>query len=234
MREWERVIPEFDRHLYDSIGLGVPQEFGKRPALLIIDVVKGFTGDEPLPIYEAMEEYHQCCGEVAWEALPKIRTLIDACRSARIPIVYVKGDPNFKIFCGGSTKTEHDPEKIAKCHAPDGIPEIIAPLEGEFVMPKTKGSAFFCTPLVPYLQKHQVDSLIVVGVSTSGCVRAAVFDGYSNNFPVFVVEECVFDRSPFMHLVSLFDMNSKYADVITLETALNYLKSIEEEKAKEG
>ena len=89
-----------------------------------------------------------------------------------------------------------------------------------------RASAFFGTHLITYLLSKGVDSLLVAGTTTCGCVRGTVLDGYSYGFPVFVVEECVFDRSRTSHLVNLYEMNSKYATVIELAEALNYVEGL--------
>jgi nicotinamidase-related amidase len=106
------------------------------------------------------------------------------------------------------------------------IPEPIAPLPSELVIRKIKASAFFETPLLTYLQYMGIDSLLITGATTSGCVRASVVDAISYGFRCFVVEECVFDRFELSHLVNLFDMNTKYADVISLEEALKYIAKL--------
>ena len=103
------------------------------------------------------------------------------------------------------------------------IAEEIKPLPSEPVIRKTKASGFLFTPLAPTLHMMQADCLVVVGTSTSGCVRATVVDGMSYKYDVFVVEECTFDRFELSHLVSLWDMNAKYADVISIGEALDYL-----------
>lgn len=222
MRPWEEAIPEFDRRVYEKGGFSGSREFGKRPALLVIDVVESWTGSRPMDVLEAIEEYRTACGESAWQALPRIRQLLDACRQAGLPIVFTLGDPEEKVTVGDSTKRAKDPDETRRIHrAP--IPEIVAPRPGEFQLVKPKASAFFGTPLVTYLTQRGVNSLLVAGTSTSGCVQATVNDGHAYGFKVFVVEECVFDRSEFLHNVYLYNMNAKYADVITLEQALEYV-----------
>ena len=103
---------------------------------------------------------------------------------------------------------------------------MIKPLQGEFIVRKARASAFFGTHLITYLVNKGVDCLFVTGTSTCGCVRGTVLDGYSYGFPVFLVEECVFDRSRTSHLVNLFEMNSKYATVISLADALGYVEGL--------
>ena len=99
---------------------------------------------------------------------------------------------------------------------------------------KTAPSAFFGTLLTPLLIREGVDTIIVVGESTSGCVRATVVDGKSYRFKVIVPEECVFDRDEAPHAINLFDMDQKYADVIPLEQVLAYLDEIAPARALAG
>ena len=95
-------------------------------------------------------------------------------------------------------------------------------------------SQAFTQDLSTYLVRKNIDCLLVTGTSTCGCVRGTVLDGYSYGYPVFPVEECIFDRSRTSHLVNLFEMNAKYSTVIQLQEALNYvnqLKRMEGRKA---
>ncbi len=105
----------------------------------------------------------------------------------------------------------------------DIMPEI-APIEGEVVLRKTAPSAFWGTPLMAEISRLHLDSLLVAGESTSGCVRASVVDAASYRLKVTVVEECVFDRHEAPHAINLFDMNQKYADVVPLAEALDLIK----------
>jgi nicotinamidase-related amidase len=107
------------------------------------------------------------------------------------------------------------------------IPDLIRPRPGEVVIQKTKPSAFFGTPLASYLTGLGVDTVLVTGTTTSGCVRATVVDAFSNNFRTLVVEEAVFDRGDLPHKANLFDMHSKYADVITVDEAKAYLRALQ-------
>lgn len=232
MREWENFFPEEERKIYEKAGYKGKQPFGRNPALLVIDMQLGFTGTRPLEIMEAIEEFPTSCGKVAWEAIPKIQQLIHACREAAVPVVYSTGDPEFKAAMGNATKRKVGDKDFVDLAVQ--FPEAIKPSEGEFVVRKARASAFFGTHLITYLTSKGVDSLLVTGTTTCGCVRGTVLDGYSYGFPVFVVEECVFDRSRTSHLVNLFEMNSKYATVIQLAEALDYvgqLKRIEGRKA---
>jgi maleamate amidohydrolase len=103
------------------------------------------------------------------------------------------------------------------------VVDELQPLPGELVVRKQNPSIFFGTNLAPWLVQRQVDSLIVTGCTTSGCVRASVIDGMSYNFRCFVIEDCVGDRSFEAHRSNLFDMFQKYCDLCTLERALALL-----------
>jgi nicotinamidase-related amidase len=104
--------------------------------------------------------------------------------------------------------------------------EQIAPKPGDILLPKRHASAFFGTPMASYLIDLGIDTLIVVGCTTSGCVRATVADGFSYNFRVVVPVECVYDRSQTAHAVNLFDMHYKYADVLPLDEVLEFVSTL--------
>jgi nicotinamidase-related amidase len=106
------------------------------------------------------------------------------------------------------------------------IHEAFRPEPGDLVIHKQRASGFYGTPLAANLTMLGVNSLIVCGESTSGCVRASVVDAYSHGFHTVVVEECVFDRSALSHKVSLFDLHHKYADVMHLDEVLERMKEL--------
>jgi len=219
---WKSVVPERDRQILERADFGGRQPWGHRPALLIVDVVRSFTGSKPQDVLQAIGEYNTACGTSAWDTLPRMRQVLDAARAANIPVVYTKGDAEYKANCGGSVKNE-DPERTRRVHNTP-IADEIAPRDGEFVISKTKASAFFQTPLAIYLVRHGIDSLIMMGTSTSGCVRASAVDGFSHGYPVFVVSDGCFDRSQFFHDVTLYDLSTKYATIVTVADTIEYLQ----------
>jgi maleamate amidohydrolase len=232
VREWEEFFPEEERKVYEKAGYKGKQPFGRNPALLIIDVILGFTGTKPMDVMEAIDEFPTSCGKVAWEALPKIRQLLHACRNAEVPVIYSTSDPEFKAAFGNATK--RGVEKSDYDELSVQFPEMIKPLEDEYIVRKARASAFFGTHLITYLVRKGVDSLLVTGTSTCGCVRGTVLDGYSYGYPVFLVEECVFDRSRTSHLVNLFEMNSKYATVIPLAEAMSHVQGLKTKTGKKA
>lgn len=222
MESWQTIFPEEDRKVYEGAGFIYAQRFGAYPALLIIDVVESFTGRKDLSHEDSMKEYRTSCGPSSWKAVENIRILLDAARKAGWLVVYVKGDPVSKFFCGDSIKTLQG-EEVKKLQSTD-IPEMIRPQDDEFILKKTKASAFFGTPLSTYLRQHGIDTLVIVGTTTSGCIRCSVIDAFSHGFSTFVVADCCFDRSNFSHMVNLYEMNLKYADVKSLEEILAFTR----------
>jgi nicotinamidase-related amidase len=224
MRPWQEIVPPEDRANYARGGYGGKLTFGRRPCLLLIDVTYSFTGTRPLPHAQAVREFTTSCGERAWKAFPFIKRLLAACRRRGLPVIYTTGDDTLTKLAVRTTKVRH----VAAARVdPHGFAAPVRPKAGELVLKKAMASAFFGTPLTTYLRSRDVDSILLAGVSTSGCVRASAVDAYSNGYPVFVVEECCFDRSQFSHLASLFDINAKYGSVVTLQEALRAVQKKE-------
>ena len=228
MKKWEAIFTEADRALLKTFGRPERPPFGQRPALIIVDVVRSFIGSKPKSTLEAAEEYRTSCGEAGWEALKQIMKLLEAFRAKNLPVVYTTVDPVAAAFAWGPDKRS-SPEELRQAKWAAEAWEIadeIKPLPSEPIIRKTKASAFLFTPLAPILHNMNADCLVVVGTSTSGCVRATVIDGLSYKYNVFVVEECTFDRFELSHLVALWDMNAKYADVISMNEALDELARV--------
>ena len=225
-RIWDRYITEADREIYQRAGFGVQGGGGKSPALLIVDVTVEFVGDTPEPIEQSIERFPNSCGEAGWRAMERIASLQQVCREQRVPILYTTGLDDRNEVSRGSWGRKKD--LAIECRVDDyigvnTIPDVIFPLPGETVIQTTKPSAFFGTPLLSYLIQLGVDTLIVTGVTTSGCVRASVVDAFSYNLRVLVAEDAVFDRGKVSHAINCFDMNAKYADVVPTEAVLEYL-----------
>ncbi|MDT2023661.1 isochorismatase family protein [Methylocella sp. CPCC 101449] len=213
MKEWMKIVPAEERKAYESGGFMGSQEIGKRTALIVVDVTYGFTGSPGLTLQEAIKEFGPACGPASWEAMPRIAQLIAMFRDLGRPVVYTRGHAYDTQFSGHATKSKRALKYDGKFSE---FPPDIAPRDGEWILDKTKASAFFQTPLAAYLVRQQIDSVMICGVSTSGCVRASVVDAFSNGFSTFVVDDCCFDRSNFAHCANLFDMNAKYATVVSL------------------
>jgi maleamate amidohydrolase len=229
MAIWDGVISERDRRVYATAGYGQPQGLGKHPALLVIDVTYAFTGDRREPVLDAAMRWPNSCGEDAFAAVDQIARLLEAARSAKVPVIYTRGEftpggPEAGRWAAKMVRMFEGPPDAAV--SGDAIVREIAPQPGDIVIKKDKPSAFFGTPLVSYLVERGIDSLIVAGCTTSGCVRASVIDGFSYNYRIAVVQQAVFDRGEVTHKVNLFDMHSKYADVIDVDAVLGYLRGL--------
>ena len=214
MKDWMKAIPKSELETYRSAGFMTDMKLGERAALIVVDVTYGFTGRKGQTLEESIAEFRSACGPASWVAMPKIVKLIDMFRARSLPIVFTRSDTANVPFTGKATKS-----KSTKPPAPqhNDFPDDITPRDGEWVLGKTRASAFFQTPLMAWLVQNHVDTLVFCGVSTSGCVRASVVDGFSNGFSTFVVDECCFDRSEFAHSANLFDMDAKYASVLSLD-----------------
>ena len=228
-RVWDKFLTEQDRaHLASRTP--TPIGFGEKPALLLIDLYRGVFGDEPKPLLEAIKEWPGSCGMAAWDAIPHIQTLLQAARDAGIPVIHATGlngdrdgiEP-WAIYRESQRPRDLSPEAQDRRARRADIIDEVAPLPGEAVIRKASPSAFNGTTLAAHLNYLGVDTIIVGGESTSGCVRASVVDGCTYRYHVTVVEECVFDRHETTHAINLFDMNEKYADVLSLGDVLEYL-----------
>lgn len=234
-RVWDRFLTEQDK-AHVGAKRNRKTGFGKKPALLLIDLYRWVFGDKPEPILEAIKVWPSSCGVAGWNALPHIQKLLSAAREAGIPIVHTTGlgDEGIKGWAAlrqGGENVPTNPEALDRYRRRYNIIDEVEPLPGEAVIKKSSPSAFWGTPLVGHLNFLDVDTILTCGESTSGCVRASVVDGCTNRFRMMVVEEGVFDRHEACHAVNLFDMNQKYADVVSLADALNYLKAYRAERA---
>jgi nicotinamidase-related amidase len=226
VRFWQEPFAGDEGVGYETIYHRGRQPRGARPALLVVDVTMAFCGAPGLTLVDAVKQFPTACGPAAWQAMPHIRALIDAARAAGATIVYTTPTPGAERAFGGTVKGEQGPKgSPVSLPGANDIPAEIRPSEADLVLAKPKASAFFATPLLAHLHRHQVDSLIVCGATTSGCVRATVVDGFSWGYPVVVPEECVFDRAALSNSVSLFEMDAKYADVLTLTETTAWLAS---------
>lgn len=229
MPVWDDFITERDRMVYDKAGNNVAFPYGQRPAVLVVDVTYAFVGDVPEPILDSIEKFHNSCGEEGWAAVAAIRELLGSARSRNLPVIYTDvSEAREDGYLPGMWRNSRGgarAEEVAGTAGADIVAEI-GPQPRDIVVTKDGPSAFFGTPLVSYLTQLKVDSLIVTGCTTSGCVRASVIDAFSYGYDVKVVEEGTFDRGQASHAINLFDMDAKYADVVALEDVRKYIEQL--------
>jgi maleamate amidohydrolase len=187
--------------------------FGERPALIVIDMAYGWTD----PAYAAGS------GRLD-EAVEAIRRLLPAARKVGIPVIYTT-----------SPFREKPQPKSAEDYSPDfrkwderacEIDARLLPLPGEYVIRKEHASAFAGTALVGHLLARSVDTLLITGCSTSACVRATATDAKSTGLRSIIVREAVQDRSEIAHEWTLFDIQARFADVVSVEETLAYIGSL--------
>lgn len=229
--EWDQILTQRDKDVYAKTGYGKRQEMGKHPAIIVVDMTYEFTGFEPKPILESIETFPTSCGEDGWKSVYVIKKLLPLARSRRIPIIYTKVERASKLNVSDPWSSKKGGDKWQRLDADtkrrgEQFVKEIEPESDELIITKHAPSAFWGTPLVYYLQKMHVDSLIVTGCTTSGCIRATVIDAFSYGYNVTVVEDAVFDRIQASHQINLFDMNAKFANVLKAEEVMKYLECL--------
>lgn len=228
---WDKFLTERDKAVFTASGYGRHGGYGKRPALVIIDVNYDFVGREPMPILESIKKWRNSSGEEGWAAVHQIKRILDASRSKKIPIFYsnILRRPDNWDSGGWKWKNSRNSEQAAPRDVKrpgSEIPTEIAPLSNEFVIWKQRPSMFFGTTAITHMIELNVDTLLFCGGTTSGCVRAAVVDAFSYNLRCAVVEEGCFDRSEASHAINLCDLNAKYADVVKIDDAIRYVEEL--------
>jgi maleamate amidohydrolase len=229
---WNQFLTERDKSVFAASGYGARGGFGKRPALLVIDVNYAFCGEKPEPILESIKRWRNSCGAEAWDGVAQIKELTTAAHAKGVPVIYTTGFRREDNWDSGSWSWKNGRSSEDTAPAPisnrDGneIVDEIAPAPQDIVVLKQKPSGFFGTNLMSYLVLLGCDSLIVTGTTTSGCVRATVLDAFSNNFRIAIAEEGCFDRSQASHAINLCDMNAKYADVVKVAEAKEFIASL--------
>ena len=201
---------------YARGGFHAPQAWGTRPALLMIDFARAYFDPEQ-PLYG---------GEGCRAALERAIGLADAARAAGVPVIFteVKYQPGgadggafyAKVPALACFDAGRDSQRLA-----DGL-EV---MDGDLMITKQYPSAFFGTSLATTLHWRKIDTLLLAGVTTSGCVRATCVDSVSHGFVTVVVTDAVGDRAPGPHEANLFDMGAKYADLCTSAEASGYARA---------
>ena len=209
IEKWRGFVPDAELETYVKGHFGNRIGIGRRAALLNIDTTYMFVD----PAYSQ-------CGAEDPALLAAIERITQTFRRLDLPIYYSRRDDrthpvrrgiwNLKLGNAGNFQYSRDPRA-------DEWPDSYAPREQDVIVYKNKPSSFFETPLESFLRYDDVDTLVCIGISTSGCVRAGVTDAFSHNFRVIVPQEAVGDRCATAHQANLFDMDMKFADVEPLD-----------------
>lgn len=197
--------------VYALAGYAGPLGLGHHPALIVVDVEYNFTGDEPTDdLAASIEKYRDSCGPYAWAAVPAIASILQRMRGRGYPIVYSHG------------KRQAATPVVPRLGT--AILDEIAPRAEDIIIEKESPSALFNNGVAAQLKDLGVDTIVITGGVTSGCVRATVVDAFSHGFRVAVPADAVFDRAISPHMASLFDIDAKYGDVLTAPEAAAYVE----------
>ena len=204
-----------DAAIYRQQGFGRRMGFGRKPALLIIDFNNAFNDPE------------QFGGGNIPDAIAHTKDLLALARHMELPIAFTthvykddgSEDGLFNLKSPGMRTLKPDSHATA-------IVADLAPRPGERVIEKHYPSGFFATDLAGWLARRQIDTVIVTGCTTSGCVRATVVDAMGHGFRPMVPRECVGDRAEAPHEANLFDMDQKYADVMPVQDVVKELEKL--------
>ena len=217
LQKWRGYVPDEELETYRKGGFARRIGFGRRAALLNIDTTYMFVD----PAYSQ-------CGREMDTLITAVTRLTEAFRVLDLPIYYSRRDDrthptyrglwNEKLGTAGDFQYSRDPRA-------DEWPSAYAPRPQDRVVMKNKPSCFFHTPLEAFLRYDEVDTLVICGISTSGCVRAGAVDAFSHNFRPILVDEACGDRSPQAHRANMFDMDMKFCDVENLDYVLGELQT---------
>jgi maleamate amidohydrolase len=207
---WKDVVPPEILDLYKHYRRDL--YIGEKAALVAIDLYELSYQGGARPVGEVTQQYPSSCGIHAWDAIPPTQKLFAAARALGLPIFYTTSETreaSKPVFIRSTNRRMV--KNSADVYA---IKSEFEPQQRDVVISKQRASAFFGTPLIAHLTQLNIDTIIIFGESTSGCVRASTVDGYSYGFHMVMAEECCFDRSPLSHKINLFDLHHKYADVM--------------------
>ena len=209
------MTDEQAREVYAKAGLGESVTLGSRPAVLVVDFSCGFTDPEctlGADMSAAVEATKRLLDAARAKGLPVVFTTIGYEASLKDGGLWLQKVPSLGELQIGGRWVEIDPR--------------LDPREDETIVLKKGASGFFGTNLASILISQNVNSVVLCGATTSGCVRATAIDLLQYGYPTLVPRECVADRAQAPHDANLFDINAKYADVVSLEDALDYVESV--------
>lgn len=223
---WAGVIPEEDLAAFPGLLSAYERKvvLGDRPALVVVDMTREFV--------EA--GYRTSCAVMGPGAVQHARRLLDAVRAEQLPVFFTKSRPDGKMlpdafrhrwrYYSSAQSAVESQSTVQSLPPGDEIVDELAPRDSDTIIYKySNPSGFFGTPLAPALLQLGVNTIIVVGASTSGCVRATAVDAFSYGLQVVLAHDACADRSAISHKISLFDMHMKYADVAATDEVIRWL-----------
>jgi len=218
LEKWRGFVPDVELETYRKGGFAQRIGFGERVALLNIDTTHMFVDPE-----------YSMCGRDMSTVTSAIIKLTDLFRDLDLPIYYSRRDDrSHPTYRGAWNYKLANPDAFQYALDPvaDQWPERYAPRPVDRIILKNKPSCFFATPLEAFLRYDKVDTLVICGISSSGCVRAGATDAFSHNFRNIIVDEACGDRSPQAHTANMFDLDMKFGDVESLSYVLQQVQKI--------
>jgi maleamate amidohydrolase len=223
-RGWSRFLTAQDAELLSRTSWAKREPFGlgSRPAVIVVDAYYAALGDSRRPLLDLVDTWPAACGPAGWDAVDRTVPLLAGARAHGVPVFYVTGVPAnpYPWYRKARTGTARRPAEALQ------IVDELAPAPGDVILEKCSPSGFTSSPLDALLTAAAVDTVLICGEATSGCVRATAVDACVLGYRVGVVEDCCFDRIEASHWMSLFDLDQKYADVIDSHAALHHLEEI--------
>jgi nicotinamidase-related amidase len=202
---------------YARAGFGAPVRRGIRPALVIVDLTRGFTEESyasGADLSHVVRHTAELIREARTAGIPVIFTVIEytAAEAEGHAVTWLDKAPGMRAMVQGSDAVEIDPRLSAATE--------------DVVIVKKGASGFFGTTLASVLSGLGVDTAIICGATTSGCIRATAVDAVQSGFSVLVPHECCGDRAQGPHEANLFDIQAKYGDVISAAQAIGYMRTV--------
>lgn len=225
-RGWYRYLSARDVKLLTATPWAKKSSFGlgNSPALVIVDAYYGALGTSREDIFDSVKKWPSSCGIEGWKAIDLMVPLVEEVRNVGAPIIFTTA---FQHKPSPWNRKDSEARKpISSEVDPYAIVAELGMASDDTVIEKSLPSAFQGTSLDVVLRAAKIDTLLICGEATSGCVRSTVVDGCSMGYKVGIIEECCFDRFESSHWMSLFDMDQKYGDVIDLEFTYKYLAGL--------
>lgn len=224
--QWAAHLTPTDMQVVGRAGYGRDIEAGRRPALVLVDFQYAYVGDD-VAILDQLDRWPTAGGRPAWDALRKTLPVLEGARAAGIPILFSRiGYPPAAADASPFAAKRGSASAFVLGGRGCEVAEALHRLDSEFLITKTAASVFYETDVQRLLQRHEVDTLLVCGLSTSGCVRATVVDAAARGYRVITIADCVADRISSSHETALFDIWLKYGALTSAAAAVSYLSTL--------
>lgn len=222
---WEAHLTETDLTVTEKAGYGRSAELGDRPALVLVDFQYAYVGED-VPILNQLEAWPSAGGSGAWQAVRNTLPVLAAARDAGIPVIFSRiGYPAAEAEKNPFTAKRGNGAGFVLGTRGAELVEDLNRADDDYLVTKTAASVFYGTELDDILSRHGIDTLLIAGLSTSGCVRATVVDAAARGYRVAVVVDCVADRIRGSHEVALFDIWLKYGSLDVSSGVIDYLSA---------